>query len=126
MTTSTDTTRVVGFDLPSVAFDGPDGKPKGKKGNKKSGGFQSLGLSFEVLKGIQKRGYKVPTPIQRKVCKTFDNLICVTTFWSYLPGRQVTILLCCADNPNRFKWKRCGCYGPNRQWENSLFPYSHV
>ncbi|XP_067005335.2 ATP-dependent RNA helicase DDX54 [Anabrus simplex] len=34
--------------------------------NKKSGGFQSLGLSYPVLKGIQKRGYKVPTPIQRK------------------------------------------------------------
>uniref|UniRef100_A0A1A9VN07 RNA helicase n=1 Tax=Glossina austeni TaxID=7395 RepID=A0A1A9VN07_GLOAU len=33
---------------------------------KKSGGFQSMGLSFELLKGITKRGYKVPTPIQRK------------------------------------------------------------
>lgn len=25
-----------------------------------------MGLSFEVLKGITKRGYKLPTPIQRK------------------------------------------------------------
>uniref|UniRef100_A0A1B0BRA4 RNA helicase n=1 Tax=Glossina palpalis gambiensis TaxID=67801 RepID=A0A1B0BRA4_9MUSC len=33
---------------------------------KKSGGFQSMGLSYELLKGITKRGYKVPTPIQRK------------------------------------------------------------
>lgn len=33
---------------------------------KKSGGFQSMGLSFPVYKGIQKRGYKIPTPIQRK------------------------------------------------------------
>ncbi|GBP17467.1 ATP-dependent RNA helicase DDX54 [Eumeta japonica] len=33
---------------------------------KKSGGFQSMGLSFPVLKGISKRGYKQPTPIQRK------------------------------------------------------------
>ncbi|XP_065360645.1 ATP-dependent RNA helicase DDX54 [Calliphora vicina] len=33
---------------------------------KKSGGFQSMGLSFEVVKGITKRGYRVPTPIQRK------------------------------------------------------------
>lgn len=35
---------------------------------KKSGGFQSMALSFPVLKGILKRGYKIPTPIQRKVC----------------------------------------------------------
>lgn len=39
-------------------------KPKAKKG----GGFQSMGLSFNILKGITKRGYKIPTPIQRKVC----------------------------------------------------------
>lgn len=35
-----------------------------KKG--KGGGFQSLGLSYPLLKGILRRGYKVPTPIQRK------------------------------------------------------------
>ncbi|KAF4526402.1 hypothetical protein B566_EDAN012693 [Ephemera danica] len=36
--------------------------------NKKKGGggFQVMGLSHPVLKGIQKRGYKIPTPIQRK------------------------------------------------------------
>ena len=33
---------------------------------KKSGGFQSMGLSQEVWKGVIKKGYKVPTPIQRK------------------------------------------------------------
>jgi len=33
---------------------------------KKSGGFQSLGLSPEVWRGVVKKGYKVPTPIQRK------------------------------------------------------------
>lgn len=38
-----------------------------KKSAKKGGGFQSMGLNFNVLKGITKRGYKVPTPIQRKV-----------------------------------------------------------
>ena len=38
-----------------------------KKGKNKGGGFQSMGLSYPVLKGIIKRGYKVPTPIQRKV-----------------------------------------------------------
>lgn len=38
-----------------------------KKKKKGSGGFQSMGLSFPVIKGITKRGYKLPTPIQRKV-----------------------------------------------------------
>lgn len=33
---------------------------------KKSGGFQAMGLSQEVFRGIMKKGYKVPTPIQRK------------------------------------------------------------
>ncbi|XP_033335243.2 ATP-dependent RNA helicase DDX54 isoform X3 [Megalopta genalis] len=37
-----------------------------KKACKKSGGFQSIGLSYPVYKGILKRGYKIPTPIQRK------------------------------------------------------------
>ncbi|KAI4305795.1 hypothetical protein L6164_029138 [Bauhinia variegata] len=32
----------------------------------KSGGFESLGLSPNVYKGIKRKGYKVPTPIQRK------------------------------------------------------------
>ncbi|XP_047229590.1 ATP-dependent RNA helicase DDX54 [Girardinichthys multiradiatus] len=36
------------------------------KKKKKSGGFQSMGLSFHVYKGVMKKGYKVPTPIQRK------------------------------------------------------------
>jgi ATP-dependent RNA helicase DDX54/DBP10 len=34
---------------------------------KKSGGFQSMGLSYNVFHGIMKCGYKIPTPIQRKV-----------------------------------------------------------
>ncbi|KAM9306441.1 ATP-dependent RNA helicase DDX54 [Pholidichthys leucotaenia] len=36
------------------------------KKKKQSGGFQSMGLSYPVFKGVMKRGYKVPTPIQRK------------------------------------------------------------
>ncbi|XP_037609033.1 ATP-dependent RNA helicase DDX54 [Sebastes umbrosus] len=36
------------------------------KKKKKSGGFQSMGLSYPVYKGIMKKGYIVPTPIQRK------------------------------------------------------------
>jgi ATP-dependent RNA helicase DDX54/DBP10 len=33
----------------------------------KSGGFQSMGLSKAVFGGVMKMGYKVPSPIQRKV-----------------------------------------------------------
>lgn len=39
---------------------------KKNRKNKKSGGFQSMGLSGPVLQGVLKKGYKVPTPIQRK------------------------------------------------------------
>ncbi|RCH95813.1 ATP-dependent RNA helicase dbp10 [Rhizopus azygosporus] len=34
--------------------------------NKKSGGFQSMGLSNAVFKAVLHKGFKVPTPIQRK------------------------------------------------------------
>jgi hypothetical protein len=34
---------------------------------KKSGGFQSMGLGQAVFRGVVKKGYKVPTPIQRRV-----------------------------------------------------------
>eukprot|EP00743_Colponemidia_sp_Colp-15_P009448 GILK01010329.1.p1 GENE.GILK01010329.1~~GILK01010329.1.p1 ORF type:complete len:908 (-),score=253.28 GILK01010329.1:152-2638(-) len=37
-----------------------------KKKKKKTGGFQSMGLSYPVYKAIQKCGYNVPTPIQRR------------------------------------------------------------
>ena len=50
-----------------------DDDDKGSKKKKKSGGFQSMGLTMNVLKGILKRGYKVPTPIQRKV-SSIDKL----------------------------------------------------
>ncbi|CAG2103137.1 unnamed protein product [Medioppia subpectinata] len=39
---------------------------KTNKKTKKSGGFQSMGLSYPVLKGVLKKGYRIPTPIQRK------------------------------------------------------------
>ncbi|VDP45695.1 unnamed protein product [Schistosoma margrebowiei] len=37
--------------------------------NRKSGGFQSMGLSTATFNGIMKKGYKIPTPIQRKLGK---------------------------------------------------------
>lgn len=47
-------------------LDDTDTISKSKKDGKKAGGFQSFGLCPNVLKGIIKRGYKVPTPIQRR------------------------------------------------------------
>ncbi|TKY69017.1 putative DEAD-box ATP-dependent RNA helicase 29 [Spatholobus suberectus] len=41
-------------------------KKKNKNAKAKSGGFESLGLNPNVFKGIKRKGYKVPTPIQRK------------------------------------------------------------
>jgi ATP-dependent RNA helicase DDX54/DBP10 len=40
-------------------------KEKQKK-KAKSGGFESLGLSPDVYRGVKRKGYRVPTPIQRK------------------------------------------------------------
>ncbi|KAK6431667.1 ATP-dependent RNA helicase dbp10 [Oleoguttula sp. CCFEE 5521] len=39
---------------------------KGDKGGKKAGAFQTMGLSAVVLKAITRKGFSVPTPIQRK------------------------------------------------------------
>ncbi|KAK0604219.1 hypothetical protein LWI29_013272 [Acer saccharum] len=36
------------------------------KKKSKSGGFESLNLSLNVFRGVKRKGYKVPTPIQRK------------------------------------------------------------
>ncbi|OAK99008.1 ATP-dependent RNA helicase DBP10 [Phaeosphaeriaceae sp. SRC1lsM3a] len=36
------------------------------KSGKKGGGFQSMGLNAALLKAITQKGFKVPTPIQRK------------------------------------------------------------
>ncbi|XP_055304264.1 ATP-dependent RNA helicase DDX54 [Sitodiplosis mosellana] len=53
-----------GFDLPD-ASNSSEWKDKAKP-PKAKGGFQVMGLSFNVIKGITKRGYKIPTPVQRK------------------------------------------------------------
>lgn len=63
----------LGDDLPGFEAPPEDENEKeaetqsSKKKKKGSGGFQSMGFGFPVLKGITKRGYKQPTPIQRKV-----------------------------------------------------------
>lgn len=56
---------MIGFDPVENEDNEDESLPKlQKKG--KGGGFQAMGLSFPVLKGVTKRGYKIPTPIQRK------------------------------------------------------------
>ena len=52
----------------SLANDGGNESKKKKKKKKKGGrGFQSMGLTKEVFTGVMRMGYKIPTPIQRKV-----------------------------------------------------------
>ncbi|CAG9794949.1 unnamed protein product [Diatraea saccharalis] len=55
-----------GFEAPSADNCAETEVHSNKKKKKGSGGFQSMGFCFPVLKGITKRGYKQPTPIQRK------------------------------------------------------------
>lgn len=45
--------------------DGDDG-PRKPKGKGKTGGFQSMGLSPYIYRSVMRKGYRVPTPIQRK------------------------------------------------------------
>ncbi|CAD0197411.1 unnamed protein product [Chrysodeixis includens] len=54
-----------GFDAPEEG-ESQNETQTSKKKKKATGGFQSMGLSFPIIKGITKRGYKQPTPIQRK------------------------------------------------------------
>ncbi|XP_015888526.3 putative DEAD-box ATP-dependent RNA helicase 29 isoform X1 [Ziziphus jujuba] len=50
----------------SVSSKAEQKRQEKKKKKAKSGGFESLGLSPNVYGGIKRKGYKVPTPIQRK------------------------------------------------------------
>lgn len=54
-----------GFDLPDSSDANGDFKSNAKP-PKQKGGFQAMGLSYPVIKGITKRGYNIPTPVQRK------------------------------------------------------------
>ena len=44
----------------------PSRPPQVETSKKKSGGFQSMGLSPGVYRSVMRKGYRVPTPIQRK------------------------------------------------------------
>ena len=43
-----------------------DDDTKLPKSRGKTGGFQSMGLSSEVYKSVMRKGYRIPTPIQRR------------------------------------------------------------
>ncbi|VDQ08171.1 unnamed protein product [Trichobilharzia regenti] len=63
---------------------------KANRKKKKSGGFQSMGLSATTFNGIMKKGYKVPTPIQRKViCEFYDIFQAIPLI---LSGRDVVAM----------------------------------
>jgi len=47
------------------------GSDKGK--SSKGGGFQSMGLSQAVFRSIMRKGYRVPTPIQRRAIPPLMN-----------------------------------------------------
>lgn len=66
-----------GFEAPTQEANKKEGQNSKKKA---SGGFQSMGFSFPVLKGIAKRGYKQPTPIQRKVSRLRFFMFSITLF----------------------------------------------
>lgn len=56
-----------------------EGSFTGKKA--KGGGFQTMGLSSDILRGVEKRGYRVPTPIQRRVipeAMTGSDIVCMS------------------------------------------------
>ncbi len=65
---------------------------KQNKKKKKSGGFQSMGLDRDVFRGVVKKGYRVPTPIQRKVIITYCESIGSSPLRSgqRSPGSEVT------------------------------------
>ena len=63
-------TEVVEFPAPELDEEGEDEQEGGSaavKGSKtKTGGFLALGLSAPVRRSVMRKGYRVPTPIQRK------------------------------------------------------------
>lgn len=59
-------TGVLEFPDDAVISSSQHKREKKKSKNKKSGGFETLGLSLPIFRAIKRKGYQVPTPIQRK------------------------------------------------------------
>eukprot|EP00897_Mesotaenium_endlicherianum_P004232 jgi/Mesen1/3837/ME000207S02850 len=57
---------VGGFPAAGVLEFAPDAAPIGKKKKVRVGSFETLGLSPNIFRGVKRKGYQVPTPIQRK------------------------------------------------------------
>lgn len=66
---------------------------------KKAGSFQALGLIPPVLKGVLNKGYKVPTPIQRKSIppalagEDIIAMVCKPRYYSNFLERRVQVLV---------------------------------
>lgn len=83
------------------------------------------GLSFPVYKGVMKKGYKVPTPIQRKV-----NYCCSGNF-SQAPFNRLIFnppsCLCLpSDHPCDPGRQRHRCHGEDWQRQDGCLPGAHV
>lgn len=61
-----------------------------------------LGLSFPVYKGVMKKGYKVPTPIQRKVNYRYPGSLLLSVF--YHTNIQPTVLSVLSFRPFLWSW----------------------
>ena len=62
-----------------------------KKSKKSSGGFQSLGLSEPVYRGVVKMGFRVPTPVQRKalpICLSGSDTVVMARTGSGKTGKM--------------------------------------
>ncbi|XP_009798712.1 putative DEAD-box ATP-dependent RNA helicase 29 isoform X1 [Nicotiana sylvestris] len=64
-----------------------------EKKKAKSAGFESLGLSSNVFRGIKRKGYRVPTPIQRKTMPLILSGIDVVAMARTGSGKTAAFLL---------------------------------
>lgn len=71
-----------------------------------------IGLSSAVYKGIKKKGYRLPTPIQRKVAKTYLIVLHFHLVWLVYPINHW--------------WQGCCCHGKDWFRQNSCILSTHV
>lgn len=80
--------------MPTLVSSKAELKRKEKlKKKAKSGGFESLGLSPNVYKGIKRKGYRVPTPIQRKTMPLILSGVDVVAMARTGSGKTAAFLL---------------------------------
>ncbi|KAL0478407.1 DEAD-box ATP-dependent RNA helicase [Acrasis kona] len=98
----------------TVEFEGeepedPAEKKKKKKKKPSAGGFAAMNLSPQILKGIKKKGYRFPTPIQRKaipVILTGKDIVAMARTGS---GKTATFLIPMIQQLKCEHSKKVGC-----------------